>query len=440
MPPPLPPRYVLEVRLDRDDDIEQWLATDESLSRPVLVRFLGADSDDERRHEFLEQVRAAAAVNHPHLASVFNAESGGDAAYSVSEWSGGVTLADRVASGEMIAPDEFLPNAAGLADALAALHAEGHLHGAIDPAAVFHTVAHPARLGAFGRVAVDHTPREDVQSLSAVLEFGLTGSEGAGPPPSEIVDGLDPTVDRALRSARQGHLTARQFADLLRAAPSPVPVPPDTPQRSRRFLALAASLVLIGVLLVALGRVFIAGEDGPPIFPSTTAVTDTIALPSTTSSTSVPTQLGASTTVPLVDLRVVSVQSVDPFGGNEENDERLDRMLDGDADTAWRTESYRDPLPLLKDGVGVAFTLGEAPRELVVIGLEPGTVYELAWSAGEPDPETWDTVARGIATSGTVRHQLPQRDVGTWVLWFTDLPVVDSEDRATQVAEVRFRR
>ena len=46
MPPPLPDRYRLEVRVGRDDDIEEWLATDTQLDRPVLVRILGPDGDE----------------------------------------------------------------------------------------------------------------------------------------------------------------------------------------------------------------------------------------------------------------------------------------------------------------------------------------------------------------------------------------------------------
>jgi hypothetical protein len=41
MPPPVSDRYRLEMRLGKDDDIEEWLATDTSLERPVLIRSLG---------------------------------------------------------------------------------------------------------------------------------------------------------------------------------------------------------------------------------------------------------------------------------------------------------------------------------------------------------------------------------------------------------------
>ena len=437
MPLPLPDRYRLEVRLGRDDDIEQWLATDESLSRPVLIRMLGPETADERRAQFLEAVRAAAIVNHAHMASVFNAEELDNGAYSVSEWTGGVTLGDRLASDETIGVDEFLPNAAGLSDALAALHGEGHLHGAIDPYAVFHTVAHPAQLGAFGRVAVDHTPSDDVRSLAAVLEMGLTGSPPGGPPPSEIVDGLDRAVDHALRTAQMGHLTARQFADLLRASPSPIPPPTVSPRGSRRFLYAVAGLALAGLALIGLGRLLTDDADRPPLFPTTTTIADTVDLPSTTTTTALGAPV-ATSIVQLAGIDVVSVQSVDPFGGGGENDDRLANMLDGDPATVWRTERYRDPLPLLKPGVGVAFNVASQPVEMVMTGMNAGTTYEIAWSPADPDPAAWEVVVRGRVGVSTPRHQLPGRAGGTWILWFTDLPFVEVDDHSTQVAEVRF--
>lgn len=439
MPPPLPDRYHLEVRLSRDDDIEQWLATDESLTRPVLIRFLGSEANMERRAQFLESVRSAAHVNHAHMASVYHAEKLTDGAFSVSEWPGGVTIGDRLGSDDTMAVDEFLPNAAGLADALAALHREGHLHGAIDPYAVFHTVAHPAQLGAFGRVPVDHTPTDDVRSLAAVLEMALTGSPPGGPPPSEIVDGLDRAVDHALRSAQLGHLNARQFCDLLRAAPSPIPPPSDSPAGSRRFLVLVGGLAVAGVLLIGLGRLLTDDTDRIPLFPSTTAVSDTVALPSTTLSPAVVGGATPPTTVVRRQLTVTGVTTVDPFGDGGENDERAGNVIDDDPQTVWRTERYRDPLPLLKPGVGLAFTVDEDPLEIVITGMNAGTSYEIAWAADEPDPGRWEVVLRGRVGTATPRHQLPEREDGVWIIWFTELPFLDVDDHSTQVSEVRFR-
>ena len=110
MPPPIPSRYRLEVRLGRDQDIEEWLATDTELDRPVLVRVLGADASSNRHDRFLRLVREAARVSHNHVAAIYSAAVVDDSAYAVTEWVGGVTLANRIQAGETPPIAEFLSN------------------------------------------------------------------------------------------------------------------------------------------------------------------------------------------------------------------------------------------------------------------------------------------------------------------------------------------
>lgn len=418
MPPPLPERYRLEVRLGRDGDIEEWLASDASLDRPVLVRVLGPDASDRRHRAFLDAVRAASAVSHPHLASVFTASAIPDGAFSVGEWAGGMTLADRLAAGETIDVDEFLPNAAGLADALAALHSEGAVHGAIDPSAIFYAVDHPAKLGAFGRDPRATTAGDDVASLAQVLELALTGSAPGGPPPSELVDGISSAVDAALRAAQRGRLTARRLADALRAAPSPPPPPAPRPGWSRRLLLVAVLLVLVAAGLVGLGRLFLVGTS--------TAPTATTASPDATT----------STLPDAVDLPVLDVSALDPYGDGSENDRLVPALVDGDPETTWETEHYRQPLPAVKQGVGVRFRLEGSPGGILVVGVSPGTRFSVGWTP--ENAGVWEVVASVRATGERTTLQLPHREAGTWRIWLTELPSPDGEDRFAEVAEVRF--
>lgn len=435
MPPPLPPRFRLEVRLGRDDDTEEWLATDTDLDRPVLIRVLGPDTSPERRARFLQAVRAASSVSHTHLAAIFTAGDVPDGAFSVSEWTGGVTVAHRIASGDTVEPSEFLPNAAGLAAALAALHAEGVVHGAIDPSAIHYAVAHPAKLAAFGRRPRGGTALQDVADLAATLETALTGRPPGGPPPSEVVDGLSLRVDRALRLAQAGQLTARALAHELSAAPTPLLPEPDPPSWSRRLLAAAAALVALAAGLIGVGRLLAAGSGAPILLPPA-GPTSTLALPPT-STTSLP-PLPAQPTPSIVP--VAEIASFDPFGGGGENDDRLQALLDADLDTEWRTERYRDPLPRLKPGVGVVFRVEDTPKSVELAGLSDGVAYQLAWSQdAPPDPELWEVVASGRSAGGGVALQLPPRPPGYWLLWFTDLPRQGPDDHSARMAQVRFR-
>ena len=116
MAPNLPDRYEPQVRLGRDGDVEEWLATDTALDRPVLIRVLGAEADERRQTDFLALCRGAASVVHNHLAEVYDVGNRGAAPHAVLEWTGGVSIADRLRAGEGIPAGEFLANAAGLAE------------------------------------------------------------------------------------------------------------------------------------------------------------------------------------------------------------------------------------------------------------------------------------------------------------------------------------
>lgn len=441
MPPPVDERFKLEVRLGRDGDIEEWLATDTSLDRPVLIRLLGPETTPERRKEFVAAVRAASTVSHLHLAAIYIVEEVEGGAYSVSEWTGGATLAARLEAGDTIEPAEFLSNAAGLAAALAALHEAGVVHGGIDPGAITYTVAHPAKLGAFGRRPVTETgvptPADDVRSLSQALEESLTGSPAGLSAPSETIDGLSPEVDRVLKSGRGGVLRARALSEAFASAPTPSPSRPESPRPSRRLLFAAILLVVAAGALVGLGRLFTPSSlpVAPP--PATTAGAQD-PLPSIPSTTVPPT----STTTIAPDTGAVTVSdpaTFDPFGGGSENDDLVGALVDNDLSTSWRTEVYLDPLSLLKEGVGVSVAVSGVPRTIEVMGVNDGASLQIRWGdASATDLEDFEIIGRLLSQPGATSMRLPARQDGRWLLWFTELPEVDG-DYVVSVSEIRFR-
>ena len=442
MPPPIPERYRLEVRIGRDEDLEQWLATDTTLDRPVLLRILGPEASDERRERFLAAVRSASRVNHSHLAAVFTAHETEHGMIAVAEWVGGMTIADRLAAGQSVEPDDFLPNAAGLAEALDALHEAGVVHGGIDTSAIYYSVSHAAKLGAIGRRQRHSTVNGDVRDLGAALEEALTGHPVGGPPPSQVIDGLSPLVDRALRRAQRGELTARELSEAMHAAPTTRVPTPETPGSSRRLLVTAAVLVVLAMSLVGIGRLLLAGEDSPILFPAATQPTDQSRVIPTSTTTAPPpvsnTADGTPVPVPSV-IPVLAIRSVDPFGGGEENDERLPNIVDGDPDTFWRTERYRDPVELLKPGVGFSIELERDPVAMQISSVNGGALVDVAWTASEVDPNSWETVARVELLAGTLDLQLPSRTGGTWILWITRLPLNSDQNYWVEISEVRFR-
>jgi hypothetical protein len=426
MPSAIPDRFKLELRLGRDGDIEEWLATDVSLDRPVLIRTLGPDSTMERREQFVRSVSDLASVSHPHLLKVFAVEQVSGGAYAVFEWTGGSTIADNVAAGRSVDLADFLPNAAGLAGGLALLHERGTVHGAIDLSAISYSVAHAAKLGGFGRVA--KTGAEgDVRGLAAVLETALTGSSPGGPPPSERIDGLSPVIDRILRQAQSGGLTAHDMEKALTAAPTPRAPAPEPRAGSRRLLIAAMSLVIVAVALVGLGF-FLSGGGTEPVLPDRRPTT-TVSIPSTT-----------LTTVAAGVVEHVEAFSYDPLGEGGEHESEAPLVIDDDVATSWQTESYLDPLPEVKGGVGVVIAVRGTPAMVEVEGVTPGTSYEIRWAETVPSrPEDWERIAGAASTPGPAEIGLPPRPDGFWLIWLTDLPAAGDGSYRAEVAEVRFR-
>lgn len=426
MPTAVPDRYQLELRLGRDGDIEQWLASDTSLDRPVLIRSLGPESSSDRRRQFVSSVSAAAKAHHPHLAKVFVVEEVSGGAYSVVEWNGGTTVADRVGASYGIELEEYLPNASGLAAALAALHAAGSVHGSIDLSAISYSEAHPAKLGAFGRPFAG-TPEMDVRALSAALETALTGESPGGPPPSESIDGISPIIDQVLRAGQSGRYSAEELEKALSAAPTPRRPKPEPRMFSRRLLMTALGLVVLAIGLVGLGALF-----GSPVSPMIPGSTTTISGLTSTTTSAPPPQAGQVT--------ITGVVTHDPFGGGGENNDRVGNVVDGNVSTTWSTESYQDPLQLIKPGVGLVVSVTGTPDQVQLAGFSQGTSFEVRWASQVfEQPDDWERMAAGRAPAGTTTIDLPPRTDGFWLFWFLDLPRQPDGTYSTQLSELRFR-
>lgn len=425
MPIRIPDRYRLEMRLGRDGDIEEWLAADTSLDRPVLIRSLGPDSSPERRSQFVASVSGAAKAHHPHLAKVFVVEEVESGAYSVVEWTGGASVADRVGASFGIELDEFLPNATGLAAALAELHAAGAVHGSIDLSAIAYTENHPAKLGGFGR-PFQGDADNDVRALAAALETVLTGESPGGPPPSESIDGISPAIDRVLQGGQSGVYTAEQLEKALSSAPTPKKPSPAPKSFSRRLLLAAGGMVVLAVGLVGFGALF--GSPSEPILPTPTTQ------PPTTTTSSTPQPIDPAAPV------ITAVNAFDPFGEGGENDALVGNLVDGNVSTTWQTESYRDPLSTLKPGVGVVVTVTGAPGQMQLLGFSEGTNFEIRWAdALQNDPGAYERVAAGTSPAGTTSVELPRRVGGFWMLWLTGLPLQPDGTYFAELSELRLR-
>ena len=112
-------------------------AWDERLHREVAIKLL---YDDYKmpgiRERFLQEARAASALNHPNICTIFDIGEQNHNPYLVMELLEGETVKDRIARGALSA-DEIVRCATEIADALTAAHVKGIVHRDIKPANIF---------------------------------------------------------------------------------------------------------------------------------------------------------------------------------------------------------------------------------------------------------------------------------------------------------------
>jgi serine/threonine protein kinase len=425
MAPKLPERYETRVRLGRDGDVEEWLASDSSLDRPVLVRILDSRADLPRRRDFIDAARAAAAAHHVGLAEVYAVGSTKNP-YAVLEWHGGVSVADRLRAGETLTVSDFLINGPRLASGLAALHEAGAVHGALDVAAIGFAGGQPAKLGAFGRRPLYDAPRDDTAALAAALRIALTGSDIAGVRPSEVAEGLPHGIDPVLAKAEDRAMTAAGLAASLRAHR-----PPEVAERrstwSWKWTAISATLVGAALLLSAAGIAIEVDPESPFLFPAVPA------------DATAPSPI-VGDPAPTIDSEALTAEAVgyDPFGNDFPNDDDLAMVIDDGRSTAWRTDSYSGPLREVSQGIGISFIVAGTPRFVEIVAT-PDTRYEVRWAPEMSDTLfDWEKVFSGTVLEGANLVRVPERTNGRWLFWLTDVPEGDGGRFFAEVRTVRF--
>jgi serine/threonine-protein kinase len=151
-----------------------YRADDPRLSRQVAVKVLAerfADDADALRR-FLAEARAACALNHPGICTVYDVGQHGGQPYLVMELLGGRTL-DRILADGPLPVEVMLDLAIQLTDALGAAHAAGVVHCDIKPGNLMVT-EHGLKVLDFG---VARALRADTSALTR------TRASGVGQPP-----------------------------------------------------------------------------------------------------------------------------------------------------------------------------------------------------------------------------------------------------------------
>lgn len=455
-------RYRLEEHINDDARGRQvWRGIDVVLRRPVAV--VVRQPGGEYASEMLNAAVAASRISHPHLVDVYDVFDEGSRAYVVREWVDGSSLRELVSDGPLDT-GRATAIAHAVADAVAAAHASGTLHGNIHPGTVL--IADDGRV-VIADARADHTVSADgdVRAVGAILYCALTGHwPHAEAGPDRLPDGARDVSGR-LASPRQmrGGLPSylsELATDLLNPA---LPVPTaeslavelgrlDTdgndglfgegglgfapPGRDTRTgsPSRGGRKILIGVIALAViaGLAFIVaaklGGGNGQAQPRPTVTT--------TSTGQRQPPVGQPTTLTLTagQLRIV-----DPPPGDRTEGAGVDKMVDGDESTGWKTSKYTHPAfgNLGKPGMGVLIDLGR-PMDVTnlrvdfadagaTVGVEVGDTDPGNTSAGD------DKIVKTYKAVGDQRVAGPTevfaigRTTRFVLLWITSLPSAGSD-------------
>jgi Tol biopolymer transport system component len=320
---------------------EVYRARDARLNRDVAIKILPASfsADRERLTRFAQECRAAAALNHPNILSIFDIGDDPSAPYVVSELLEGETLRDRLRNGALTSR-KAIDYAGQIARGLAAAHDKGIVHRDLKPENLF--ITHDGRvkildfglakltrpedssgdaptqqiatdavtvMGTVGYMAPEQVrgkpadPRSDIFAFGAILYEMLSGKRafhGDSPvdtmsailkedPPdlAETNRNVSPALERIVRhcleknpaerfqSARDVAFNLEALSDISTSTRGGVRALPEMPG-SRRWLMPLAAVLLVATSWVAIYQFAHRAAPANPTFHEITFRNGTI--------------------------------------------------------------------------------------------------------------------------------------------------------------------
>src|SRR5712691_3016189 len=127
-------RYEVRSQIGAGGMGEVYLAQDTKLDRQVALKVLPAEVavKQERMRRFVQEAKAASALNHPNIITIYEIEQIDSVNFIATEFIDGETLRERI-RGATMKLGEVLDVGAQIASALSAAHAAGIVHRDIKP-------------------------------------------------------------------------------------------------------------------------------------------------------------------------------------------------------------------------------------------------------------------------------------------------------------------
>jgi len=233
-----------------------YKAVDTRLDRPLALKFLPDNmmQDSQALERFRREARAASALNHPGICTIYDIGEQDGRAFIAMEFIDGETLRSHI-HGKALPLEEMLKLGIQIAEALDAAHAEGIIHRDIKPANIFVTKHGQAKVLDFGLAKLvpkgvastdAHFGGEAPDSTSIV---GIISGTPSYMSPEQIRgDDLDPRTDifslgllvyemATGRQAFSGGMGGMIIEAVLTRSPVPVrSINPDIPPRLEEII------------------------------------------------------------------------------------------------------------------------------------------------------------------------------------------------------------
>jgi eukaryotic-like serine/threonine-protein kinase len=156
---------------------EVYLAYDTKLDRKVAIKFLADDSikDADKLKRFIQEAKAASALNHPNILTVYEIGEVDGKNYIATELIEGHTLRSHLAQEEALPLNAILKIGIQVAEALAAAHQAGIIHRDIKPENIMLREDGYAKVLDFGLAKLTETKnRKDISLESETKAFVQT--------------------------------------------------------------------------------------------------------------------------------------------------------------------------------------------------------------------------------------------------------------------------